>query len=250
MAVSPTGTDVAVAYTSQAIVERYLPLNAITDAVSASGSGKVTTDDLTTIINEQSRVIDGRLWGIGYQVPFPAIAATNPQTPRPIVLLCSYLVAAEVRTVLKHGNRKTPSASAYGERAEALFEQLESGKGHIGYGRVSSPENFNVTASSGTNQYGKLTANYYRLKNPGLRPNSLRFVKSTGVEAFRSDGLPFDYGRDWSIVSHAQSVIALFNEASIIDAIGSGGGAVYEFSWRRLDWGQAHPTPLYGVSWL
>jgi hypothetical protein len=249
MSVAPSGQDTAAVYTSQSLVQRYLPTGAIAEPEDTlASSGKVIVSDLTDLIRKWSRKVDGSLRSKGFEVPFPTITATNPRPPDPVVDIVTYYVVGEVRSILKFGNRSASSVKYYLERADEMLDDLLENPRTIGYGRVTTTEI--LTKSITADQYGKMTATYYRLSNRNVIEDTLRFVNSAGKEVFRSDGLPFNLRRDYDFVSQAEGTIILFNEPEILSQTGSGGGVVYEFSWRKLDWGQAHPPSLTGVSRL
>jgi len=248
MPVQPTGTDQTNVFTTSALVQRYIPVGAITSGSPASG--KVTSADLTDIIARRSKYVGNILASKGFAYPFVDISHTNPSPPEAVISIVTDFVVADCRAILRHGNRKSGATNYYLNKAKDDLKHLLENPMTIGYGKISTPEPLTLVAGDLTNQYGKLTANYYRLANRNLRLDSLRFVKSDGTEAFRTDGLPFDYGRDWQVVDYAESVILILNESMVLAQIGSGGGVVYECSWRNLKYGQAHPQPITGVSRL
>lgn len=249
MSVAPSGQDTSAVYTSQSLVQRYLPTGAIAGTADVTqAAGKVLVSDLTDLIRKWSRKVEGSLRSKGFEVPFPTITATNPRPPDPVVDIVTYYVVGEVRSILKFGNRSSSSVKYYLEQADTMLDNLLENPRTIGYGRVSTPEL--LTKSITTDQYGKMTATYYRLGNRNVIEDTLRFVNSTGREVFRPDGLPFDLRRDYDFISQSEGVIILFNEPDILTQTGVSGGVVYEFSWRKLDWGQAHPSSLTGVSRL
>lgn len=249
MAVAPSGRDPSAVYTSQSLVERYLPSGAIAGtADTVRANGKVIVSDLTDIIRRCSRKLDGALTPKGFEVPFPDISATNPRPPDLAIEIVTWDVVGEVRTILQHGNRQKQSVRYYLDLAKETLDDLLANPLKIGRGRVSTPELLTKTAS--TDQYGKMVSPYYRVANRNIIADSLRFVNAAGAEVCRPDGLPFMYGSDYSIENQAQGLLWLYNEAQILAQTGTGGGVVYEFSWRKLDWGQTGTETVQGVSRL
>lgn len=247
MTLAPVAQDVTAVYTSRALVERWLPAGAITTNAD-SASGKVNTTDLTNLILRASRRLDADLMSHGFAAPFPTITASNPATPDKVVEIATYRVVGEVRSILAHGNRKQGGARQYLDMATDALEALIERPASIGYGRVTTADDF-LTKVFGTSsaQYGRMNGQVYRLRNRNVVPGSLRFVTSAGVEVSRPEGYPFTEGVDFAIVDAAEGVVALFNESAIIAAVGASGGAVYDVSWRRLDFGRSHGPTVTGV---
>lgn len=255
MSVQPAGKDIVAVYTSQNLVQRYLPVGGIADAGDTTpGAGKILVSDLTSIIREQSRIFDGEAGAAGFEVPFPNVTATNPRTPEPCTDIVTKMVVAECRSILAFGNRKNAAPTDYRKVARTEMRELLRNPKRMGFGQVSTesgatPELLTKVAS--TDQYGVTQSSIYRLRNRNLMQSSLRFVRSTGVEVFRSDGFPFSVALgDYAIMSQSESLIILYNEAEILNAVGAGGGVVYRFSWHRMSFGQSHAQNFPGVSTL
>ncbi len=141
MTTAATGTDVSVPYTTEALVARWLPNNYKTaQGVGAGPSnvqGQVSVDDIADLINERSRTIDGRLRKV-FRTPFPAATATNPRIPMQIRLATSYLVAADIRAILKFGSRGTENSKELEDRAELILVELELNPHSVGLVVVSA----------------------------------------------------------------------------------------------------------------
>lgn len=253
MATAPTGNDVAAVYTTAALVDRWLPSNYVVAGTGPSSTkGKVTSDDITDMIEEHSRSIDARLWKAGLQTPFPNVDATNPKLPRQIRRACSLLVASDIAMLIKFGSRTASRASRLKKDAEAIITSLEQNPHGLGKVRVTTPEAFTTPVSSGVREAGAMIGLWYRLANTNVSPKSLRFVTRSAadapaVEVLRPDGFPFIHGADWEWVSAAQGVIAVAN-TQILNAIGQYGGVVYEWGWVRLDRYQLKLPSIPGVA--
>ncbi len=252
----PTGNDLSsVSYTSQALVERKLPTGAIITG-STPASSKILQSVLLDIIARWSRRIDAELWDLGFQTPFPDVAASAPAPPHRVVELVTEYVAAECREILAQGNRMAGAAKAWRSDADALLAEIKARPNALGYVRVTTPEDFTVQVGSGTSpsyrEAGLMQGVWYRLKNRNVDRHSVRFVRSDGSEAVSGRGTGFLPRIDWEMISPAEGTFAIYNNEilSAVAALGATGGVVYEYGWRRLDWGQTGQNPLQGVSRL
>src|ERR1019366_4469807 len=118
MPTNPTGQDVTVVYTSQALIQRYMPKGSgsgwgylTTQAVNDGPSnvpGLISIDDLTDIIDDESRQLEGELSSRFY-TPFPDVAATSPKLPKVVREICTHRVAHRILEVLHFGNRQAPT---------------------------------------------------------------------------------------------------------------------------------------------
>lgn len=253
MATAPTGNDEAAVYSSAALVDRWLPPNYIVAGSGPSSTkGKVTSDDITDMIDEHSRRIDARLWKAGLQTPFPTVSASSPKLPRLIRRACTLLVASDIAQLIKYGGRIPSRAGRLAKDAEAILKGIEEAPHSLGKVRVTTPENFTQAVSSGVREAGGMLGFWYRLANINVSPKSLRFVTratadATPVEVLRPDGFPFIHGADWEWVSAAQGVFVLAN-TQILTAMGQYGGAVYQWGWVRLDRFQLKLAGIPGVA--
>ena len=250
MSVPPTADDSAVAYTVADDVLAELPSNFAWAATATPC--QTTAAQAAAMIIGYSRELDGHL-ASKFMVPFPASTATSPQCPDVVRRIVTYRVAARVRSRLLGGSYQAKTVQEYVKEADALEKGVCDKPSSMGFGRVTTPENVFLQAGQGTpySEAGMLTGPWYRLKNRNLKINSLRFARSNGSEAFRSEGLPFcERMGDWAVINYAQSLIAIYNIGMITvacAALGGTGGVVYEFSWQRLDRGQPIPPILSGV---
>lgn len=247
---APTGTDISTPYTTAALVGRWLPDGYQTAQAVGGGTsnvkGKVSIDDITDLINQRSRQVDGRLWKAGLRTPFPAISASNPQTPMVVRDAVTFLVAADIAAIIKFGSRGSEKSETLEEKAEAIVAALEKNPHSIGRVRVLTPEVFTAQMASGSVETGTMIANHFRLKNRDVYAKSVRFVNANGVEVLRPEGLPFIYGLDWKMISPSQGLFWICN-TQILTAIGASGGAIYDWGWVRLDRHNASVAGLQGV---
>lgn len=247
MGVTPSGTDVSVAYTTQALVQRYVPAGSFSD-VDPPRAGTISTIDLAAMMREHSRIVDARLAAVGVEVPFPAAGATNPECPPIVQRIVTFLVAGEVRMIAAAGNRQNVTGSTYSKQAEEQLKAVEAKPSLLGRGRVLTPELFDVDAR--TEQRGNLIGQMVRLRNRNVIPDTIRFADSTGREVLRPEGLPIQEGLSWATISAPESIIMLLERSMILAQCGTNGGVIYEFSWRKLDWGQTGFPIVTGVSRL
>lgn len=247
---APTGSDVSTPYTTAALVGRWLPDAYQTAQLAGQGTsnvkGKVSIDDITDLINDRSREVDGRLWKAGARTPFPSITATNPQTPRIVNEVVTYLVAADIAAIIKFGQRGAEKSKSLGEMAEEGLAKIEKNPHSLGRVRVTTPEVFTGQMASGSVQTGLMISNQFRLKNRDVIAKSVRFTTSDGTEALRPEGLPFIYGYDWKMISPAQGLFWILN-TQILTAVGASGGVVYDWGWVRLDRNTPGVAGLQGV---
>lgn len=258
MPIAATGDDVAVNYTTQALIQQDLPAAFLTSqAVNAGPSntpGLLSIDDLTDMIRNYSRQIDGRLWR-RFQVPFPDVTATSPRLPDPIREICTAWCSDRIRVILALGNRRAPDVEWAERRAAYLLAELEANPNHLGKVRVRTPENPFVQVGTGTgsgyNEAGQMASVWYRLKNRNVDFSTLRFVREDGSEAFRPDELPFGPWLDWARMNAAEGTLAVFNIGqiqTIINLLGPGGGVIYEWSWRKFEYGTTGSRYPTGVT--
>ena len=247
MALPPTAVDVTRVYTKQSLLVRYLPSGAIAaSGVTTPSTGIVLVSDVVDLIRRWSRKFDNAAAARGFEVPFPDISATNPTTPEVCVSWVTDSVVSEIRAIGAFGNRKPGPVTQYATKAMNDLKELLAIPSTIGYGRVScddghAPELLNKVPS--VDGYGKLYANYYQLANRNIIADSIRFVKADGSMVRRPEGAPFSLAfGDFSVPYASEGIIFIANEAAILSAVGVGGGVVYDFSFHKLDWGQAHET--------
>ena len=139
MSLAPAGKDIVAVYTSQSLVQRYLPTGGIAaDDDVIAGAGKILVTDLTSIIREQSRIFDGEASSKGFEVPFPTVSATNPRTPEPCTDIVTKMVVAECRSILAFGNRKGAASTDYRRRAREDMRDLLANPKRMGFGQVST----------------------------------------------------------------------------------------------------------------
>lgn len=248
----PSAVDVTRVYSSQALLERYLPTGAIAaSGVTTRESGIVLVSDATDLIKRWSRRFDNAASAKGFEVPFPDISAVNPTTPEECVSWVTNSVVAQIRSINAFGgNRKQGVVEHYEKIAREELKELVANPSNIGNGRVScdgghAPES--LTKDPNVDGYGKLYANYYKLANRNIISDSIRFVTATGKMVSRPEGAPFSIAfGDYSVPYPAEGIIFFANDSAILQAVGAGGGIVYDFSFHKLDWGQAHETTFPG----
>ncbi len=265
MATPATGTDLAVVYTNQNFVERWLPRGNtntswgyLTSQAAGTGPsntpGLLSIDDLTELIWSCSRWVDSQLHKRFY-TPFPAIARltavtsgvispSNPTLPMQIRDLCTTKVCEAIWQILEMGNRREPQVEWMLRSSHAMVDLLNHDPSSLGIIQVRTPEQFQNHACGFGSPYsetGLMTGVWYRLANRNVMPDSLRLVRSDGYEAFRSDGLPFGNLMDYGFLDAAQGTIGFYNNGGIIASIqavlSNGGGVIYDWSWERLDYG-------------
>jgi hypothetical protein len=231
--------------------QKYLPPNCV--VASNPGKGQIAQADFDSYNLKRSRDFDDDFAPKGFEVPFPdlaaAVAGNTVQPPRKAIDITTYFVVSDVRAQLNFGNRRARDVSKYEGDAEAARAELMAQPKLIGYGLVLTPES--LTTKLSISQYGRTIQPLYRLANRNVDPDSVYFCDASGKEVFRPELMPFslDLG-DYDMLEPAEGLIYLLNESMILAQTAGGGGVKYRFSWRKLDWGQAHPTRYRGVSYL
>lgn len=250
MPTAPTGTDIALAYAIVDDVALLLPEGTI----GKGSAHPIPSGKVQAAILRFSRKIDGMLGGCGFFTPFPAVDAANPDLPAPVREWVTYKAAAEIAMYAAGGQPKNPITVGLDERAEAMLHVDDDGelRGTLMVDSMQEyieGENFELTTSTAGVETGQLGASwYYRLRNRGLlvdNQHPLVFAGDDNKEVFNSDGMPFDYGRDWWVVSASQSVIALGNRGTITDKATR---VNYWFSWRDPEHGVPGLSQVRGVS--
>ena len=109
-------------------------------------------------------------------------------------------------------------------------------------------ENYQTAGTSGGVEYGPVGSyGYYRLRNPGLLLTPqypLVFTSAAGAEVYGPGDLPYDEGRDWSVMDASQSLIFLANKSSILT---NGLLENYWWSWWNPRFGFEEPTAIRGT---